>query len=218
MVCCGTKGAIGISPEHADIVGVFIRGDDVEYAIAVQIAQGYRAGSNTPGSNTRGIVYCGSKGAITNTKEHADIVRGAVRSDHIEYAIAVHIAQGYGGWTISRGVVYCGTKGAIAKAQQHAGVRGAAIRGDDVEYAIAVHIAQGYGGWSISRGEDGFSFKGAITIAQQHADVVGGAVRGDHIEYAITVHIAQGYRGWPSTSSRGEGCPRCKRRQGCNGW
>jgi hypothetical protein len=98
MVYCGTKGAIGISPEHANIVGAFIRGDDVEYAIAVQIAQGHGAGSNTPGSNTRGIVYCGSKGAIANTNEHADIAGGTVRGDHIEYAIAVHIAQGYRAW------------------------------------------------------------------------------------------------------------------------
>ena len=222
MVCCVTKGAIAISPEHADIVGAFIRGDDVEYAIAVQIAQGYRAGSNTPSSKTRGIVYCGSKGAIANTKEHADIVRGAVRSDHIEYAIAVHIAQGHRAWISisSRGVVYCGTKGAIAKAHEHADIVRVFVRSDDVEYAIAVHIAQGYGGWirPRSRGEVYCGTKGAIAKAQQHAGVRGAAICGDHIEYTIAVHITQGYRGWTSISARGEGGPRCKRRQGSNGW
>jgi hypothetical protein len=83
----------------------------------------------------------GFEGAIAIAQEHAGGVRGAIRSDDIEYAIAVHIAQGHGEWLSSRAEVCFGTKGAIANAQEHAGVVGVAICGDDIKYTIAVHIA-----------------------------------------------------------------------------
>jgi hypothetical protein len=81
------------------------------------------------------------KGAIAIAQQHAGVVGTIIRSDNIEYAIAVHIAQGQGVWLSSRAEVCFGTKGAIAIAQKHAGVVGVAICGDDVKYPIAVHIA-----------------------------------------------------------------------------
>ena len=119
-VCFGTKGAIAIAQEHAGVVRTIIRGDDVEYAISVHIAQGYGARDIS-----RAVVYCGSKGTIAIAQEHAGGGAGGgnatrIRSNDIEFAIAVHIAQGHGLWIITRSKVCVGTKGAIAIAQKHA--------------------------------------------------------------------------------------------------
>ena len=170
-VCFGTKGAIAIAQEHADVAGA-ICSDDVQLAVAVHIAQGHGFWTIT-----RGVVYCGSKGAIAIAQEHAGVVRTIIRGDDVEYAISVHIAQGYGARDISRTVVYCGSKGTIAIAQEHAGGgagggNATRIRSNDIEFAIAVHIAQGHGLWSITRGEVCVGTKGAIAIAQKHACIV----------------------------------------------
>jgi hypothetical protein len=92
------KGAIAIAQEHADIVIVYVRSDDIEYAIAVHITQGHGARSITRGEGGN------LKGAITIAQEHADIVVTFICDDDVEFAIAIYIAQGYGVWISSRGV------------------------------------------------------------------------------------------------------------------
>jgi hypothetical protein len=38
------------------------------------------------------------KGAIAIAQEHADVIGALIRSDHIEFTIAVNITQGHGVW------------------------------------------------------------------------------------------------------------------------
>ena len=150
-----------------------------------------------------------SNGTTTRAQEHAggavDTI-AIIRSNNIEPAIAVHIAQGHGFWFSSCGEVYIGLEGAIAIAQEHAGAVDtiAIICGDDIKFAIAVDIAQGTGFWICSCGEVYIGFKGAIAIAQEHAGGVRGPIRSEDVEFTIAVHIAKGHGVW--TISRSEVC------------
>ena len=155
-VCFGSKGAIAIAQQHAGIIRARIRSNDVEFAIAVDIAQVHRSWSSSYGE-----VCFGSKGAIAIAQEHTGGVgtNTKIRSDYIESAIAVHIAQSHGSWTSPCGEVSFDLKGAIAIAQEHTGGVGTKIRSDYIEDAIAVHIARCYGEWSSSRGEGSLSSK-----------------------------------------------------------
>ena len=171
------KGTIAVAQEHAGVGGVIIRRDNIKFAIAIHIAQGHSAWARS-----RGEVGLSLKGAIAIAQEHAGGGAGGgnatrIRSNDIEYAISVHIAQGYGARDISRAVVYCGSKGTIAIAQEHAGGgagggNATRIRSNDIEFAIAVHIAQGHGLWMITRSKVCVGTKGAIAIAQKHACIV----------------------------------------------
>ena len=44
----------------------------------------------------------GTKGAIANAQQHAGVIGKFICGDDIKFTIAVHIAQGYGAWSITR--------------------------------------------------------------------------------------------------------------------
>ena len=82
------KGAIAIAQEHAGGVGVAIRGDDIESAVAVHIAQGHGAWARPRRDGALGL-----KGAIAIAQEDAGGGVATIRSDHVEPTIAVHIPK-----------------------------------------------------------------------------------------------------------------------------
>ena len=87
------EGAIAIAQKNAGAVGAIIRGDDVEFTIAINIAQSHAVGIF---SGSEGLL--GLEGTIAITQENAYVAGVIICGDDIEISIAVHIAHGNARW------------------------------------------------------------------------------------------------------------------------
>ena len=85
------KSAIAIAQEHTGVGGAKISSNNVESAIAVDIAQSHGSWNSSCGE-----VCIGLKSAITIAQKHTCVGGAVISSNEVESAIAVHIAQGHG--------------------------------------------------------------------------------------------------------------------------
>ena len=90
-----------------------IRSDDVESAIAVHIAHRHGGWISAQGERLLGR-KSSSNGTTTRAQDHAGVFGSMIRSDDIEPAIAVHIAQCHRLWIGTCGEGLLVLEGAIA--------------------------------------------------------------------------------------------------------
>src|SRR5439155_9362332 len=82
------EGAVAVAQEHADASSIKVTGNQVELAVAVDIAarQGARAGTGEE-------VLLGGEGAVTVAQEHAQGTSRGVARSQVQAAVTVEIGH-----------------------------------------------------------------------------------------------------------------------------
>ena len=186
----GLEGAVALAQQHRDgaAAAVAVARDEIEFAVAVEIADRDRAGVQPDR-----VVGLRLEGAVAPAQQHRDapVVVGVGR-DEVELAVAVEIA---GGDPIRAGAGRIGDlrlERAVALAQHHADAVAAAAR-DQVKLAVAVEIADRQRASAGAPRDVGLGLEGAVAVAQQHRERGTVEVAREEIDLAIRVEIAHGH-------------------------
>ncbi len=134
----GAEGAVADAEGELDRVEVGGHTDDIENAIAVEVA-----GGDGIREVERWTFHTGCKGIVAGAGKEVDVVGGGVADDDVQLAVAVEVAHDQGGRIRVRGSDERGAEGAIAGIREDFEFRSAVAGNSDRRETVMLKVANG---------------------------------------------------------------------------
>src|SRR5262249_18309427 len=171
---------------HTKVLGALIGGDQVELAVAVEVA-----GDEAEGQGAHGVVLPLVKSTVHVAQEHGNVVvRGEETGDgQVRVAVVVEVADGAAGRRTLQPKPSRTPKGPVAIPQDERNTERVLTTVNEVEMTVAVKIGGEHELTGSTGGEAHQALKGPVAAAQQHGKVRGVTVGRYQVQPSVPVHV-----------------------------
>ena len=182
------KGAVAISQQNRNrgwSLGGNVRGNEVQFAVSIQIADRVEIGQPT-----RQVFRLGAQGPVPSAKQNRSTGTRRSKGDDVQGTVPVQITDRDGGTAFAPIEIRSTSERTVPVPKQngHAAVSTSAGN-DEIGFAIGVHIPDGNGDGQISRCVLGLGRERPATISKMHRYAAGRSARHHEIGMSIGVQV-----------------------------